>query len=79
MHKVTNVSVLSNIVRLAAATAAVPMPRCAVGAGVQNVTRRVLQRRSTDGVRWHGDEAAGRDAGGADRLVHVGFTTASGT
>jgi hypothetical protein len=66
MHKVTNVSVLSNIVRLGTTDATRAYSTLRRWRRIQNVTKRVLQQRSTHDVRWSGDEALPTQAG--DRL-----------
>jgi hypothetical protein len=66
MHKVTNVSVLSNIVRLGATDRTHAYSTLRRWRRVQNVTKRVLKERSTQDLRWSGDAALPTVAG--DRL-----------
>src|SRR5205807_8919202 len=66
MHKVTNVSVLSNIVRLGATDNRRAYSMLRRWRRVQNVTKQVLQSRSTENVRWSADTALPTQAG--DRL-----------
>lgn len=55
MHKVTNVSVLSNIVRLGVTDRSHAFSTLRRWRRVQNVTKQVLKARNTDSVRWVGD------------------------
>ena len=66
MHKVTNVSVLSNIVRLGVTDKLRAYSTLRRWRRVQSITRQVLQARSTDAVRWTGDATLPTEAG--DRL-----------
>lgn len=66
MHKVTNVSVLSNIVRLGNPDRTRAYSTLRRWRRIQNMTKRVLQSRSTHDVRWVGDAALPTQAG--DRL-----------
>jgi hypothetical protein len=66
MHKVTNVSVLSNIVRLGAADSRGAYSTLRRWRRVQNMTTQVLRSRSTENVRWSADAALPAQAG--DRL-----------
>jgi hypothetical protein len=66
MHKVTNVSVLANIVRLGATDRTHAYSTLRRWRRVQNVTKRVLKERSTQDLRWSGDAALPTVAG--DRL-----------
>jgi hypothetical protein len=66
MHKVTNVSVLSNIVRLGVTDRLHAYATLRRWRRVQSITRQVLQARSTAAVRWSSDETLPTSAG--DRL-----------
>src|SRR5947208_2184966 len=65
-HKATNVSVLSNIIRLCAAYSRRAWSTLRRWRRVQNMTKQVLQSRSTENVRWSADAALPAQAG--DRL-----------
>lgn len=56
MHKVTNVSVLSNIVRLGVSDRQHAYSTLRRWRRIQNVTKQVLQARTTDSVHWTADE-----------------------
>jgi len=66
MHKVTNVSVLSNIVRLGVTDRQHAYSTLRRWRRIQNVTKQVLQARTTDSVDWTADE--GLPAQPHDRL-----------
>jgi len=55
MHKATNVSVLSNIVRLGVTDRSRAFSTLRRWRRMQNVTKQVLKARNTDSVRWVGD------------------------
>jgi hypothetical protein len=66
MHKVTNVSVLSNIVRLGATDSPRAYSTLRRWRRIQNVTKQVLKARSTETVRWTADAGLPTEPG--DRL-----------
>lgn len=66
MHKVTNVSVLSNIVRLGVTDRLRAYSTLRRWRRVQSITKQVLQARSTAAVRWTSDDTLPAEAG--DRL-----------
>ena len=75
MHKVTNVSVLSNIVRLGTSDARRAWSTLRRWRRFQNITKRVLHTRSTADVRWSADAALPAQPG--DRLFmsfHYGLS-----
>jgi len=63
MHKVTNVSVLSNIVRMGAADGTRAYSTLRRWRRIQNLTKRVLQQFSTRELRWAGDAALPKQVG----------------